>query len=372
MATIDYEAETVTSPEERPATSLYPSIAPCAASAILPQVQAASSVPPLVSVVIPTRARPGLLERAISSVLNQELHDLEIVVVVDGPDVETIAALRHIRDERLRVVPLNATVGGAEARNIGVRFSRGAWIALLDDDDEWLPGKLQEQYQMARSPASKHVLVASQFFERTEKTERILPRRSPAPNENISEYLFVRRGWQSAEGFVQTSTWFASRELMLKVPFTRGLKRCQDLDWLLHAGALADFELRIVQEPLAIFHHEEDRQRVSRTPDWRFLYRWGLTNKPYFTRRAFAFFIAAFCVPSAATQRDGRANFLFLLRACFICGDPNAKCLLLFLVFWLLSEERRRSIRAAYGQNPGTVTARFRSLFQPLAHKATS
>ena len=104
---------------------------------------------------------------------------------------------------------------------------------------------------MLSSPAS--------FIERTRDADRVLPRRVPAPGEAFSEYLFARRGWQSGEGFLQTSTWFVSRTLMSKVPFTRDLKRCQDLDWLLHATALPEMEVRVVPEVLAVFHHDEAR-----------------------------------------------------------------------------------------------------------------
>ena len=81
----------------------------------------------------------------------------------------------------------------------------------------------------------------------------------PEKGELFSDYLFARRGWQSGEGFLQTSTWFVSRALMLKVPFTRDLERCQDLDWLLHATALPEVEVRVVPEILGVFHHDDGR-----------------------------------------------------------------------------------------------------------------
>ena len=67
----------------------------------------------LVSVVIPTRNRPRDLVRAIHSVLAQSFSDLEVVVVVDGPDPMTIQALSEIDDQRLRWLALAESVGGA-------------------------------------------------------------------------------------------------------------------------------------------------------------------------------------------------------------------------------------------------------------------
>lgn len=303
---------------------------------------------PLVSVVIPTRGRAALVQQAVRSVLAQTFQDFEIVIVIDGPDPESSEALQCFREPRLHIVDLEENVGGSEARNIGVRFARGRWITLLDDDDEWFPDKLEKQWKIASSLTGRYLFVASRFIERTEGAERVLPRRMPAPGEKVSEYLFVRRGWQSGEGFLQTSTWFVSRALMLKVPFTRGLKRCQDVDWLLHATAMPEVEVRVVPEVLAVFHHDESRPRVSRTADWRFLYSWALANKKYLTRRAFSFFVATFCVPSAATQREGAASFLFLLRSCVVDGSASGKCLLLFLICWWMPESRRRGLRARY------------------------
>ncbi len=301
--------------------------------------------PPLVSVVIPTRNRAVLVERAVRSALTQSLGEIEIVVVIDGPDPETNEALRGLSDERLRILHLDESVGGSEARNIGVRFARGKWIALLDDDDEWLPDKLAKQWKLGESMISRYAFVASRFIERTEDADRVLPRRLPAPGEIFSDYFFSRRGWNSGEGFLQTSTWFASRALMMKVPFTRGLRRCQDLDWLLHATALPGIEVAIVSDVLAIFHHDEGRERVSRSADWRFLYTWAMANRGYFTPRAFSFFLATFCVPSAAKQGEGLDSFFFLLRSCIVRGGASGKCLLLFLICWWMPEARRRILR---------------------------
>jgi glycosyltransferase involved in cell wall biosynthesis len=343
------------------------------ATEILPMLQAAGEVLPRVSVVIPTRGRPELAERAVLSVLAQGFEDFEIVVVIDGPDRETAERLRLIRDERLHVVHLSENVGGSEARNIGVRFSRGEWIAFLDDDDEWYEDKLEKQWKLGISMISRYAFVGSQFIERAKDAERVLPRRMPEKGERFSEYLFARRGWQSGEGFLQTSTWFVSRALMLKVPFTRDLQRCQDLEWLLHATALPEVEVRVIPEALGVFHHDDGRSRVSRRPDWRFLYSWALRNKRYLTPRAFSFFLATFCVPSAAKQQEGAASFLFLLRSCILHGSANGKCLLLFLICWWVPEPRRRSLRTKYERLRGR-TAQSAPVFSrsPVARKATT
>jgi glycosyltransferase involved in cell wall biosynthesis len=82
----------------------------------------------MVSAVIPTRGRPELVVRAVKSVLGQTWQNLEAVVVVDGPDRETLAALAALGDERVRVVALEKSVGGSQARNVGAEHARGAWV----------------------------------------------------------------------------------------------------------------------------------------------------------------------------------------------------------------------------------------------------
>jgi glycosyltransferase involved in cell wall biosynthesis len=339
--------------------------------------EAAVAKAPRVTVVIPTRNRPALVERAVRSALAQTLREIEVIVVIDGPDAGTKRALDRLQvetgDRRLRVLQLAQCVGGSEARNAGVRFARSQWIALLDDDDEWHVQKLERQWRMAESIDAAYAVVASRFIERTESGDRVLPGRMPAAGERFSDYLFTRRGWKSGEGFLQTSTWLVSRELLVRVPFTPGLKRCQDLDWLLRATALPETEVRVVPEVLAIFHHDERPERVSRTADWRFLYRWALEGRAYFSPRAFSFFIATFCVPSAAKQGAGLKSFFFLLRAFVLGGRPTGKSLLLFLFFWWAPEARRRAWRGRLDKVRLTAERRRISIpRQPASGKAIS
>jgi glycosyltransferase involved in cell wall biosynthesis len=88
----------------------------------------------LVSAVTPTFRRPNLVARAVDSALAQTVRDLEVVVVVDGGDRDTLRLLRRTRDARLRVIPVPRRLGPGDSRNHGVAAARGKWIAFLDDD----------------------------------------------------------------------------------------------------------------------------------------------------------------------------------------------------------------------------------------------
>jgi glycosyltransferase involved in cell wall biosynthesis len=100
---------------------------------------------PKVSVIIPTCNRPELLKRAIRSVLEQTFQDFEIIVVDDGMKVRAEESVREINDPRIRYIRNEVSLGGGGTRNRGIDEARGEYVAFLDDDDEWLPEKLQKQ-----------------------------------------------------------------------------------------------------------------------------------------------------------------------------------------------------------------------------------
>jgi hypothetical protein len=87
---------------------------------------------PEVSIVIPTRDRPGLVRRAIASALTQTLQSVEILVVDDG----SLDPVAPPDDGRVRVIRQQRPRGPCTARNVAMAAARGRWITFLDDDDE--------------------------------------------------------------------------------------------------------------------------------------------------------------------------------------------------------------------------------------------
>lgn len=104
---------------------------------------------PLVSTIITTHNRLSLLPRAIESVLNQTYNDLECIVVDDASDDGTEEYCLNRRDIRYIRIPKSESKGGNHARNIGIEASLGEYIAFLDDDDYWLPQKIEKQVKVA-------------------------------------------------------------------------------------------------------------------------------------------------------------------------------------------------------------------------------
>jgi glycosyltransferase involved in cell wall biosynthesis len=106
---------------------------------------------PTVSVVIPTYKRGREVLRAVESVLRQTFSDLEVIVVDDASPDDTRDVIASVGDARVRYLAHDKNKGGCAARNTGMVAARGRWIAFLDDDDEWVPTKLQKQLDVART-----------------------------------------------------------------------------------------------------------------------------------------------------------------------------------------------------------------------------
>lgn len=119
------------------------------------------------SVVIPTWNRAHLVCDAIDSALNQRPGEVEVIVVDDGSTDETANLITPIYENRIRLISLSARGGAGAARNAGVALARGEFVAFLDSDDVWLPGKLDAELQVFKEfPGAEAVLSDSQnFFE---------------------------------------------------------------------------------------------------------------------------------------------------------------------------------------------------------------
>ena len=98
----------------------------------------------LVSAIITTHNRQDLLLRAVKSVLDQTYHNIELIVVDDASDEKADELLKEFNLQYI-YIPKEDSKGGNHARNIGILSAKGEYIALLDDDDYWLPTKIEKQ-----------------------------------------------------------------------------------------------------------------------------------------------------------------------------------------------------------------------------------
>jgi glycosyltransferase involved in cell wall biosynthesis len=299
------------------------------------------SSPELVSVVIPTLNRPELLWKAVMSALCQTWSPVEVIVVIDGEDRSSEETLASIDDKRLRVIPLIVNMGGSEARNIGVRAAKGAWIAFLDDDDEWRPQKIAHQIEVARASNSAFPVVSSRLIVRTPESDFVRPVHAVDPSTPVSEQLFCRRTLADGPYVMQTSTLFTRRETMLAIPFRSGLQRHQDWDWLLRAAQNPKVGFHVLPEPLTIFRVNDNRHSVGRAPDWQFSLRWAQEMCRYFTPKAYSFFIATECLPRAVKVKAGPATYARLIEEFLSRGSPTLRSLMWLAGFLCIPQDLR-------------------------------
>jgi glycosyltransferase involved in cell wall biosynthesis len=283
--------------------------------------------------------------RAVESALRQSCAPFEVIVVVDGPDVETVRALEAFEDERLQVITLDENVGGSEARNIGTYAARGEWIAFLDDDDWWMTEKLERQMQVAVNAQAHFPIVASRLLARGPDNERIFPRRLFKPGDAVSDYLFCRHSFAYGDGMLQTSTLLIKRDLLLEVPFRKGLKRHQDWDWLLRVGGRPNVEIVMLPEALTVMRVAGQGASVSRTADWETSLAWARQNRALMSAKAYAFFISTECVPRARRSGAGIYALLQLLWECFSRGKPGLMQMALFVSFSAIPEKACKRLR---------------------------
>jgi len=305
---------------------------------------------PLISVVIPTINRPQLVTGAVESALCQTLREIEVIVVVDGPDDATRRVLQAIDDPRLRVLPLPENVGLGEARRTGTDAARCRWIALLDDDDSWLPRKLEIQLDTAQRSRYRLPIITCRVIACRQYGQVVRPQRCLAEGEVLSEYLFCKRGAPGGEGLILPSTILAPRDLFCETRFRYRAASFEGSDWLLRAIQHQGVGVEFVPdpEPLVVWKCDETRTRMSASRDWRASLAWVNAHANLLTPRARAGFILNRV--SLEARRAGDASAFWLLsREAFKRGRPTVSNMLAHAITWLIPLRLRASIAATLG-----------------------
>jgi glycosyltransferase involved in cell wall biosynthesis len=285
----------------------------------------------LVSVIVPTLHRPTLLMRALASVFRQTWQQIEVIVVVDGPDPDTVAALKTIEDPRLRVIVNPRSLTAAGARNVGMDHAKGEWIAFLDDDDEWSPEKLAKQmaYAAGRGPAlitclSRVVTPATSFVRPQVIYDNLRP---------IDEYLFDRPSPFAGHGFIQTSSYLLPRTLGRSLRFRTDTPH-DDWDYLLRLSKQEAVRVETVPEILVTLYAEDTRPSLSKSGTWLASLQWAERMRPLLTPRAYAALCLGVVAPRAAKERAYRAAPPLLYQA-FRHGSPRLWRVAAFVGQWL-------------------------------------
>jgi glycosyltransferase involved in cell wall biosynthesis len=206
---------------------------------------------PLVSVIIPAYNRAGSIGRSLQSVLNQSLHDFEIIVVDDASSDNTPTVIQSFADERIRLLRHERNRGAGPARNTAMQAALGQYIAWLDSDDEWFPDKLQVQLDTLRKAASHYRASYTAY----EIVQQDFSKIHFSPESDLKR-LFL--GCDKAPG----STLLFERALIEEVGLLDdALRRNQDWDWLLRYSK--QYHLLGVNQPLARIYYSPRKSAAN-------------------------------------------------------------------------------------------------------------
>ncbi|WBU63491.1 glycosyltransferase family 2 protein [Paracoccus aerodenitrificans] len=276
-----------------------------------------SSDYPFFSVVIPAYNRSDKIGRTLASCFAQSDPDFEVVVVDDGSADDTAEIVEAYTDPRIRCIR-QENAGASAARNRGVAEAQGRYVAFLDSDDEFLPGKLSNfRKAITADPAGGMIVWYSPlFFHRDEGNRMVKPGRSIGENEPIGDYLFANNG------LMQTSTLVVPRELLMRTGFDETLRCLEDLDLCLsleNAGA----RFRMLPDPLVIWHDDQAEGRLSYTTSPDEIVDWANHQASRLTAKAESGFLARFLVPQILRSQPKHA--LSILRRAIFLGAISPK-----------------------------------------------
>ena len=153
---------------------------------------------PLVTAVITTYKRAAnILERALKSIINQTYKNIEIIIVNDCPEDKKInndikEMLEKYLSYNIKYIVVEKNGGACKARNIALKNSNGMYIAFLDDDDEWLPEKIELQVSKMESDNSCAVVYCNFISKIVEENIEQIRFSGHQPEGNIYNILLKR------------------------------------------------------------------------------------------------------------------------------------------------------------------------------------
>lgn len=238
------------------------------------------------SVIITTYNRPLFLKRALESCINQITdYTYEIIVVDDnglGTDQQLETEKLIETYDNIIYIPLTKNAGACAARNIGVEKARGKYIFFLDDDDEFLPDKIEKQINFLKSNPNLDGCLAA--FKRI----------SPLGNEIIASSNFPIVG--DFKNFVINGNFFTpmlciKRNSFLKSGGFIDIPRFQDRFYLMNAIKKGYLFSEFNERLHIMYEHEEDRITVrgvdktlialNQIMEWLANYKNEFSNREY-------------------------------------------------------------------------------------------
>lgn len=211
-----------------------------------------------ISVVIPYYNRERYIDEAVQSVLAQTLKPLEIIIVNDCSRESSRRFLDRYAGV-CKIVDLTKNVGLAASRNVGIRAARGRFIALLDDDDVWLPRKLEQQHKYMEEHqeySGVHTAVWAMF---PQQPDVFYSRFGPGP-------MTLAQALTNDYWVIPSTMMFRTEVVRALGGFDPPFRQCEDRDFIIRFCA-AGYQIGGIQEPLARLRREGHDSLTARY--WR-------------------------------------------------------------------------------------------------------
>src|SRR5664279_2707599 len=215
---------------------------------------------PLVSIIINVLNGATTLPEAVDSVLAQTFDDWELIIWDDCSTDDSPATLTHFVDSRIRYARSEERVNLGQARRLAIDLARGEWIAFLDQDDIWLPHKLQRQMDLSRNSGNVALIYG--------RTVRFYPGGTERDYDQAHEYAYLPQGDIFSELFAN-SCFIAMSSAMFRrsaVVEVGGIPDAITIipDYYLYTAIAHQFPVAAVQEVVCRYRtHSGNTSRVT-------------------------------------------------------------------------------------------------------------
>lgn len=259
-----------------------------------------------ISVVIPYFNNFDTIVKTLESIGKQTCQPLEVILINDNSTEWNINTKNHITKafQNIIICHHDNNKGGGAARNTGIKRARGKYIAFLDADDEWKESHLSDAIDFFKKYDSD--LVYSQCVVKTKNKSSVMPLKPIASNTDISEYLFVDRGFIATPSIIIKSS-FAKENL-----FNEKLIRHQDYDFLLRLNK-KNIKIGCSMNPSVIVHWENNNPE-TKGGTIEFSKKFAIGYKPYFTKKAYSYFLLKNVVIKYVLNKNYFKGFFFFIK----------------------------------------------------------
>lgn len=215
---------------------------------------------PLVSVIVPTYNRAHFIGEAVQSVLSQTYVNLELIVADDGSTDNTSEIVHSIRDPRIHYVVLPHSGLPAAPRNRAIAQSSGEFIAFLDSDDVWCPGKLETCVRYLQSDPTLGLVCSNEYLLNGRSVQSSKTLQPPTSEDRKVKFqdLFLQGN------VVSSSTAMVRRKVLLNVgsfaetPMFRAVE-----DYHLWLRIAAAYPMLYLGEPLGYYRVHDGSIRLD-------------------------------------------------------------------------------------------------------------